>query len=92
MIESFRSKSLKLLFEKDDPSRIKSDHVDKVRRVLSRLHRAVKIKDMNAPGLGLHQLKGDLQGYWSVTVKKNWRITFRLVDGNAFDVDYIDYH
>jgi proteic killer suppression protein len=92
MIVSFRSKPLRLLFEKDDPSKIKSDHVDKVRRILSRLHRAVEIKDMNAPGLDLHPLKADLKGHWGVTVKKNWRITFRLEDGKAFDVHYLDYH
>jgi Plasmid maintenance system killer protein len=92
MIESFRSKPLKRFFEKDDPSKLKPDHVEKVRRILSRLERAVEIRDMNAPGLALHPLKGDLKGHWGVTVKTNWRITFRLEDGKAFDVDYLDYH
>ncbi len=55
----------------------------KVRRILSRLHRAKEIKDMNAPGLGLHPLKGDLKGHWGVTVKNNWRIVFIWNQGNA---------
>ncbi|MEM7109303.1 MAG: type II toxin-antitoxin system RelE/ParE family toxin [Bacteroidota bacterium] len=92
MIVSFRSKPLRLFFEKDDSSKIKSDHVEKVRRILSRLQRAVEMKDMNAPGLNLHPLKGDLKGHWGVTVKKNWRVTFRLDDGKAYDVNYLDYH
>lgn len=47
---------------------------------------------MNAPGLGLHPLKGDLKGHWGVTVKNNWRITFLFEEGNARTVDYLDYH
>jgi len=92
MIESFRSKPLRLFFEKGDPSKIKPDHIEKVRRILSRLHRAKEIKDLNAPGLGLHSLKGGLKGHWGVTVKNNWRITFQFEEGNAHVVDYLDYH
>jgi proteic killer suppression protein len=44
------------------------------------------------PGWRLHQLKGDLQGFWSVTVSDNWRIIFRFEKGDAFDVDLVDYH
>ena len=44
------------------------------------------------PGWRLHQLKGDLQGFWSVTVSGNWRIIFRLEKGDTFDVDLVDYH
>jgi proteic killer suppression protein len=40
----------------------------------------------------LHPLRGDLKGYWSVTVSGNWRIIFRFEDGNAFDVNLVDYH
>lgn len=48
--------------------------------------------DMNFPGSRLHLLKGDLAGLWSVTVSGNWRLTFRFHDGNAYIVDYQDYH
>jgi proteic killer suppression protein len=47
---------------------------------------------MNVPTFRLHSLKGGLKGYFSVTVRANWRIIFRFVDGNAFDVDFVDYH
>ena len=44
------------------------------------------------PSYRLHALKGDLKGYWSVRVKANWRIIFRFEEGDAFDVDLVDYH
>ena len=44
------------------------------------------------PGFGLNQLKGDMRGFWAVTVRANWRIIFRFEEGNAFDVELIDYH
>ncbi len=56
------------------------------------LHGAEKEEDLNYPGAGLHPLKGDLQGFWSVTVTGNYRIIFRFENGNAYLVDYIDYH
>lgn len=92
MIISFGTKSLKLLFEKGDNSKIRSDLIRKVENVLTRLEAAKEIRDMNAPGLKLHQLKGDKKGYWSVTVGANWRITFQFMDGDAYDVTLEDYH
>jgi proteic killer suppression protein len=47
---------------------------------------------MNLPGWGLHALKGDLAGFWSVWVNGNWRLIFRFEDGDAVSVDYRDYH
>ena len=47
---------------------------------------------MNLPGLGLHALTGDLAGYYAVRVSGNWRVTFRFEDGDATDIDYVDYH
>jgi proteic killer suppression protein len=47
---------------------------------------------MNAPGLHLHSLKGDLDGFYAVTVSGNWRVIFRFANGDALDVDYLDYH
>jgi len=48
--------------------------------------------DMDLPGFRLHPLKGELKGSWAVTVRANWRVVFRFADGEALDVDYIDYH
>ena len=47
---------------------------------------------MNVPGWHLHPLKGELAGYWSVRVSGNWRLTFKMEDGDAEVVDYQDYH
>ena len=47
---------------------------------------------MDIPGFRLHPLKGRKRGYHAVSVSGNWRVTFRFEDGNAVDVDYLDYH
>ena len=47
---------------------------------------------MDAPGLRLYTLKGDLAGYYAVSVSGNWRVIFRFEAGYAVDVDYLDYH
>ncbi len=92
MIESFRNRNLKRLFERGDRSRIQPAFVNKVERILSRLDAATTIGDCDAPGFGLHPLRGELAGFWAITVSRNWRVIFRFADGNAFDVDLVDYH
>ena len=92
MIESIKDKSLKLLFEKGDGSKIRPDLLRKVENILTRLQAAKEIKDMNAPGLNLHKLKGERKDYWSVTVRSNWRITFQFENSDAYDVKLEDYH
>jgi toxin HigB-1 len=47
---------------------------------------------MDLPGLRLHQLKGDMRGFWAVTVRANWRIVWRFEGEDAVDLDLIDYH
>jgi proteic killer suppression protein len=92
MIVSFRHKGLKLLHEKSDRSKIRADLVDKVERLLSLLEQAEQPADVDLPGCGLHPLKGNLKGSWSLTVSRNHRIVFRMAGRNVCDVDLIDYH
>ena len=92
MISSIRHKGLKRLYEDADPSGVNVEHVTKLRDILARLDAAHTVADMNLPGLRLHPLKGDLKGFWSVTVSGNWRVIFRFAEGHAEDVDYADYH
>jgi len=92
MIRSFRNKGLRDLFEKGERRKLKQDHVAKIERVLARLQEAVDVEDMDLPGYRLHRLKGDLGDSWAVSISGNWRITFRFEDGDAYDVDYLDYH
>ncbi len=92
MIRSFRHKGLKRLFEEDDARGLNVEHTDKIRRILARLDAAQTIADMDLPGYRLHALKNDLQGFYSVTVRANWRIVFQFAQGEALNVDYTDYH
>ncbi len=63
-----------------------------MREILTVLDNAVGAQDLDLPGYRLHALKGDRKGYWSVTVRANWRIIFRFENGDACDVDLTDYH
>ena len=92
MIRSFRHKGLRRLYEDDDAAGLNPGHAEKLRRILARLDIATTPQDLNLPGYRLHPLKGDLKGFWAVTVQANWRVTFRLDEGHALDVDYVDYH
>jgi proteic killer suppression protein len=92
MIKSFRHKGLKRLYEDDDPRGVMAEHLIKLRNILARLDAATSVEDMNLPGFNLHALKGELRGVMAVTVRANWRVIFRFVDGHAFEVDYVDYH
>ncbi len=92
MIANFSHKGLRLFFENDDPSKLQPHHVEKIRRILYRLSEAVSVEGMDVIGWALHPLSGNYKGYWSVKVNGNWRIIFRFVDENVYDVDYLDYH
>lgn len=92
MIKTFRHRGLRRLYERDDPSRVGADLVDRIAVALADLDEASKPGDLNMPGYRLHRLKGDLSGLWSVSISGNWRITFRLEGGDAYDVDLVDYH
>jgi toxin HigB-1 len=92
MLRSIHHKGLKRLYEDDDQRGVIAEHADKLRDILARLDAATSAGDMDLPGFRLHPLKGDMKGFWSVTVRANWRVIFRFDDHGAFDVDYLDYH
>jgi len=92
MILRFRHRGLRRFFENDDPRGLNPQHLETIARILARLDRAAKAQDMDLPGWRLHPLKGEYAGYWSVTVRANWRIVFRFQNAEATDVDYLDYH
>ena len=75
-----------------DGRRLRPDLVGRVSLILADLDIAGKPSDLNLPRYGIHPLKGDLEGYWSVVVSANWRIIFRFWNGDAYDVDLVDYH
>ncbi len=92
MIGSIRHKGLKRLYEDGDPRGIGANLRKRVSEILSVLDAAESLEEADIPGYRLHPLSGDRQGYWSVKVTGNWRITFRFVDGRAEDVNLEDYH
>lgn len=92
MIENFKHKGLKRLFEKGDRSKLPPEMVERIEEILFYLDVAQSLENIDRPTFRLHPLKGNLEGYWAVDVQSNWRIIFRFEDGNAFDVEFIDYH
>jgi proteic killer suppression protein len=92
MIRSFRHKGLKRLYEKGDARGVSAEMLAKVEVILADLDAAETPEDLGLPGYGLHALKGDLKGFWSVKVTGNWRIVFWMEDGDVYRVDLTDYH
>jgi len=92
MIESFKHKGLRQLFENENARGVNVEHVRKLRQIMAVLHAAETIDALRLPTFGLHPLKGDLKGFWAVTVRANWRVIFRFENGMASDVDLVDYH
>lgn len=90
MIISFNYKGLKQFYESENASKPTSEHVNKIRRILTRLDNAVSPLEMNVPGYNLHKLSGNLKDFWSVKVDKNFRIIFRFIGEDA--ADYTDSH
>ena len=92
MIQTFKHKGLRKLFESGSSEGVNPQHVTRLRQILALLETAETLDDMDLPGLNLHELKGRRKGSWAVKVSGNWRVTFILERGDAFDVNYEDYH
>jgi toxin HigB-1 len=90
VIRSFRHRGLKRLWE-GDPSRVSAALRDRLENVLAVLDAAASASDADLPGYRLHALKGPLKGHWSVTISGNWRVTFRMENVDAVDLDLTDY-
>jgi len=92
MIRSFRSRALRRYWEHNDPRRLPTQDISRIRMILQRLDVAIEPKDMDVPGLHFHALSGDRKGRYAVTVRANWRVTFGWDEEDAVAVDYEDYH
>ena len=92
MIKAFKHKGLMKFFETGSLAGIQPAHQQKLRMWLAALDTATQIEDMDLPGFRLHPLTGDKQGLWAIDVSKNWRITFEFQHGDAYIVNYEDYH
>ena len=92
-IQSFRHKALQRLFEECDARGLPPGQTQKLLDVLAALDTAEEPNEVGLfPGWRLHPLQGGRKGFWSVTITGNWRVIFRFDKGDAFDVDFIDYH
>ncbi len=92
MILSFAHKGLEEFFYDGTKRGIQPRHTARLEAILDRLDAAHRVEDMRYPGSNLHQLRGDMSGFWSVRVSGNWRVIFCFEEGNAADVGYLDYH
>ncbi|MBN8838718.1 MAG: type II toxin-antitoxin system RelE/ParE family toxin [Sphingomonadales bacterium] len=92
-IESIRHKALRRFFETGNARGVVGD-VARIRRMLVFIAAAASVDDLSIPpNFGLHPLTGDRAGSWSMTVTRNWRLTFRINADNAVeDMDLEDYH
>jgi toxin HigB-1 len=92
VIINFRSKSLQKLFEGGNGRGLPSEYLPKLRRTLFALDNATMSEDLEQPGFGMHALAGDMKGYFSIVISRNWRVIFRFDNSNVTDVDFVDYH
>lgn len=84
---------MKLLWEKDDPTKLPPKQVDKIRRILTALDTMSSLEPLrHIPGYRLHVLRGRLKGFYAVSVTGNYRVIFRFEEESAFDINFIDYH
>ena len=92
MIKSFKHKGLRKYFELGNSSGIQNSHSRKLKMQLVAIDTAYVIEDIDLPGYQLHLLRGNRDKIWSISVNGNWRITFEFKDGNAYILNYEDYH
>jgi toxin HigB-1 len=92
MIKTWKHKGLKNFYLSGDKSGIIADHARKLKVILQLLDAATSPEKLNLPGFGFHKLKGNLNDFYAITVRANWRIIFQFDKEDAVLVNYIDYH
>ena len=92
MIKGFKHKGLRKFYEKGSKAGITAAHENRLRDILGSLDAAIVVEDMDASGYNLHPLKGKLKDHWAVSVSGAWRVTFSFDSGDAYEVDYQQYH
>ena len=92
MIKTFFHKGLEQFFLTGSKKGIQPKHAVKLELILDRLNAANIIEDMQYPGSNLHLLEPKQERIWSIKVSGNWRVTFQFIDGDAYIVNYQDYH
>ena len=93
MIKSWANSRSRRFYEEAKISKFRSLDINAADELLAILDAATSIKDLSPlKSVGLHKLSGDRAGQWAMTVNGPWRICFRFKNGNAYEVEIIDYH
>ena len=92
MIKSFKHKGLEKFYKTGNTKGIQAIHAKKLKQLLSMLEAMTTTDDLKLPSLRFHQLQGDKQNLYSITVQANWRLTFEFENENVYILDYTDYH
>jgi proteic killer suppression protein len=92
MIKSFKHPGIEDFFYTGKKKGIRPEYAGRLEIILDRLNAANEVKDMNYPGSNLHKMTGDKKGQYAVKVSGNWRVFFEFHNGDAYVVDYDDYH
>lgn len=93
MIKTFSDKHTKELYETGKSKKVSSELLSRAVRKLEYVNLATSLDDLKVPpGNKLHQLSGDRKGQYAFAVNDQWRICFSFKDGDAFDVEFCDYH
>jgi toxin HigB-1 len=93
MIKTFADKRTQELFEIGKMRRLDPLLIARAVRRLEYIHLATRLEDLRVPPSNrLHALKGNRQGQYSISINEQWRICFRFMDGDAYDVEITDYH
>ncbi len=93
VIKTFADNQTQGLFAGERGKRLPPDVARRARRKLEYIDLAVRVDDLRVPpGNRLHKLRGDRQGQHAISINDQWRICFRFIDGDAYDVEVTDYH
>lgn len=93
MIRSFANSATRRFYELGKLSGFGGLDADAAHELLAALDAASNLSELgNLKSMGLHKLKGDRRGQWAMTINRRWRLCFEFRDGDALDVEIVDYH
>jgi len=92
MIKSWQHKGLQSFYQTGSLRGIQAKHQLRLKIILQRLDAAIYPEDLNLPGMHWHSLKGDMKGFYAVSVSGNWRVIYKFEGSHAILIDYLDYH
>ncbi|MCH8154608.1 MAG: type II toxin-antitoxin system RelE/ParE family toxin [Proteobacteria bacterium] len=93
MIKSWAKSASRRFYEEGKSSKFRGLDDEAAEELLASLDSATSLRDLSPlKSVGLHKLRGDRAGQWAMTVNDRWRVCFRFEDGDAYDVEIVDYH